>query len=586
MGVFDWLVGKKPTPTAQVVREKLAGLVAARDVIGIATVASALDGSGATVVGITTTDFPGRDDVRNEVFDALRVRLPELDHDQCLAVFCIVLRAMLPVDVTGRRERWGAERSAIAADICARLDALIDTASATQLVETCDALRRRSNGTVVLGIHIPHFDWLREQLETHALVRLRGLVPALEGNDGRRVLLSIRNSNLDVEVGRRLAELDDTHRADVRAALAVISDEPRNLELEAALDSDDPAAFAVLADWLAERDHPRGALIALQLRAESDHALEPAVAKHIADHAITLLGELAMSDVLRAEPAFAWKRGFIDAARLTIADAASQSPHTLAALLQLLLAHGSARRLRELRLGLNGSNDAGLAELVEILGAKRPALRKLVVGEFTREQSELSWFVVGSIAPVWQLPELRELVVRGAEIELGTIEHAKLERLVIEAGGLPRAAARALAAAQLPSLRHLDISCGDRAYGTTAELDDVRRLLERSDFPALVHLGLKNTTMSDAICALLPSSPLAAQLTSLDLSLGTLTSVGARALIANKQAFRNLASIDISATYVDAAANVALGSAFPRAVVSLDMRRDPGPGDRYVSINE
>ncbi len=57
----------------------------------------------------------------------------------------------------------------------------------------------------------------------------------------------------------------------------------------------------------------------------------------------------------------------------------------------------------------------------------------------------------------------------------------------------------------------------------------------------LAHLGLKNTSMSDAICAALPRSPLAAQLVELDLSLGTLTAAGARSLIANKRAFGGLA---------------------------------------------
>jgi hypothetical protein len=587
MGVLDWLRGKQPDDkTARFFRAKIAESVAAGDVAALANAASALNGSGTTAFGGAASNFPGRDEVRNEVFDALRAMLPDLPHERCVIVFDLAVLGALPVDVTGRREIYDDARRAIVGDISARLGASIETASAAQLVATCARLRAPGNRTLVRGIEIPRFDSLREQHESRALERLRELVPTLEGDDGRRVLWLIRDNNLNVHVSTRLAELAEIHRAHVRAALAAVADEPRNLELEAALDSGDPAAFGVLADWLAERDHPRGELIALQLRAELDHGLEPDVAKHVADHAFALLGELAdhqTTDEVDERLAFTWKRGFIDSALLTIDDRVSESPYSVAELLQLLLAHGSARRLRELRLGINDTADAGLGELVEILGARRPTLRRLVLGDFTPEQSELSWFIVGSIAPVWQLPELRELVVRGAEIELGAIEHALLERLEIETAGLPHAAARALAAAKVPKLRHLDVCYGGPEAGGTAELADVRALLERSDLPALVHLGLKNTTMSDEICALLPLSPLAAQITELDLSLGTLTSAGARALIANQRAFGHLASIDVSKTYIDEAAVAQLRAAFP-TIIAHEQR--PDDGDRYVSISE
>lgn len=175
--------------------------------------------------------------------------------------------------------------------------------------------------------------------------------------------------------------------------------------------------------------------------------------------------------------------------------------------------------------------------------------------------------------------------MRGADIELGAIEHDALERLEIETAGLAQATARQLAAAKLPRLRHLDIYYGGPDYGGSAELADVRALLERRDFPVLAHLGLKNTSMSDAICELLPRSPLAAQLGELDLSLGTLTAAGARALIANRRAFGALATIDVSKTYIDDAALVALRAAFP-TVIAHELRPDDGPDERYVALGE
>ena len=79
-----------------------------------------------------------------------------------------------------------------------------------------------------------------------------------------------------------------------------------------------PDNYAVLGDWLAERDHPRGELIALCLRAERDPATEPEVRAHLERHADALIGSvLDAADILGA---ITWRRGFIETLEASDAD--------------------------------------------------------------------------------------------------------------------------------------------------------------------------------------------------------------------------------------------------------------------------
>jgi uncharacterized protein (TIGR02996 family) len=559
MGLFDWLRRKAPTPTVangdnnttRFLREKIAECVAAGDLLALAITAAALDGNGAMVFGmVVASGFDGRDEVRDEAVAALRAMLPTASSEQCVAVFDAVARPRPAI-----ADSW----RALVDDVARHARAAIDRDGAATLLQPCVALRRPARIADA-------FAGLRDQLFTHALDRLRALVPTLDGDGGRKILSDIRRQSL-VDVRARFAELAEDHRVRVETAIATTSGEPRNAALEAALDAGDPAAFHVLADWLSEHDHPRGELIALQLRAEADATLEPDVADHVDDHAGELLGELAD----HARSAFVWKRGFIDSALLSVDEDTDRSPHSVEDLIKLLLSHGSARRLRELRLGINGTVDAGLDELVELVASYRPGLRRLVLGELDREQTELSSFIVGNIAGAWSLPELRELVVCGSGIDLGTLAHDKLERLEVEGAGLSDVCARAIAAARLPSLRHLDLCIGDDSDGGTAEIEDVEPLLARRDLASLVHIGIKDSVINDAVCTLLPSSPLAARLASLDLSRSALSGVGARALIVHKAAFPKLESIDVSATHLDDAHVAELRAAFP-TIVANDLR--------------
>jgi len=99
--------------------------------------------------------------------------------------------------------------------------------------------------------------------------------------------------------------------------------------------------------------------------------------------------------------------------------------------------------------------------------------------------------------------------------------------------------------ARIPQVEHLEIWFGPGGHVDAALVGD---LLARSDLPALRRLGLRRARFADDICRLLGSSPLAGQLTHLDLSGGRMTDEGAGALAAHREAFARLAELDVSMT--------------------------------------
>jgi uncharacterized protein (TIGR02996 family) len=589
---MDWLRGGRETPEdkkARWLRDKIAGAARANDALTLAEACAGLSGRGALVFGMVNSDFPGRADVLDEALAALRALVSKVPMESCERLFGLVARAQLPIDVTERRARYDTECRALADRVGSELRRAIAAAGASELTAACSQLARRY--PTVLGVKTDGLGDAREVLREEAIARLQQIVPTLPDDEARVVIAQIRAMGVPLDVEARRAELSARRSAELADAITRASNgEPRNLALERAIDDhpDDPSAYSVLADWLVERDHPRGTLIALQLRAETDPSLAAEVAAHLAAHEAALLGPLAGSRrTPDGDDAFAWHRGFIDRARLSSPDTLDhQTP--LVELAHLLFAHPSARRLRALDVGMNGApNEDTLDDVIALLVQLRPRLRELRFGDVPTEESEISWYRVGNIAPLWSaLPELRSMFVRGGEFALGDIAHDGLERLEVQTGGLSPISARAIADAKLPKLAHLDVWFGDPNYGGDATVADIQPLLARSDLPALAHLGLANAAFTDAICALLPASSLAAQLRELDLSLGTMGSEGARALAARADAFPNLARLDVSKNYLPWEAIQDLRNAFPTVIADQQRESDGDDDARYPVVGE
>ena len=540
--------------------------------------------------GMVITEFPGRAEVRQEAIAALETMIATIDHDECEELFRLVSESELPVDVSKRRARWDAERQAHAERVDRELGERIATARVDELVTGCAWLGRTT--TKAFGLELGAL--AVERRRAHAatgIARLGQLIAAMPDDEARRVLRLVRTNRLAIDVSARTAELAARHGATFASQLEGVDDEPVNPELERAIDEhpDDDHAWSVLADWLTEQGHPRGELIALQLRAETDPEVAEAIEHLLVAHGKPLLGPLASHQVTHdghEAPAFTWRRGFIDRALVSIVDGSDDGvEHTVAEIVALVCAHPSGRRLAALEIGLNGDgSDSPLDDVIEAIAqGAPPSLREIHLGVFEQEDCEISWYEIGNVAPLWRLPELRTLILHGGRMQLGAIDHAQLERLEIQTGGLDPGNANAIAAAKLPRLRHLDVWYGDPNYGGDTMLADVRPLLERTDLPALAHLGVMNCAFTDAICEILPTMPVAAQLRELDLSMGTMGPAGAQALAAGAKSLAKLESIDVSENYLDPESLALLHQTFPR-VVSRRQREEED--DRYPAVGE
>ena len=223
-----------------------------------------------------------------------------------------------------------------------------------------------------------------------------------------------------------------------------------------------------------------------------------------------------------------------------------------------------------------------------------PRLRAVFLGDITFEECEISWIQQGHIAPLLAaFPGLTELGVRGGtELVFDPVRHEHLRKLTVEAGGLPAATVRGIAASELPALTHLELWLGTSDYGGDAEPADLAPVLGGEQFPALRHLGLRNSEIQDRICTAVASAPVVARLESLDLSMGVLTDEGAAALLTG-QPLTHLRSLDLHHNYLSDEMGTRLRRALEPAGVHLDLDSGDAEEDsddnevwRYVSVGE
>jgi uncharacterized protein (TIGR02996 family) len=367
----------------------------------------------------------------------------------------------------------------------------------------------------------------------------------------------------------------------------------RNPELEQTIlaDPDNEAAYQVYADWLQGEGDPRGELTALQvaLARGEDAELRAREQALIQANRQRLLGDLPDVDP-DEDPApvkLTWHAGWLRSARL-----AASEEHALPDLCRSLLTCGSARFLRELTIGVgvvdDENNYADTTAVIAELGLPQ-ALRVLYLADFAQEESEISWSHLGDVG-VWLRAArgLRELTLRGGSMELGALDLPELRRFSVITGGFTAENIRDVARARWPKLETLSLYFGDDNYGASGGVDDVRPILEGKGLPALRELGLCNSEFADQLAAVLGKSPVLRQLRVLDLSMGTLSDDGARALLASAPAFAHLERLDLSENF--------LGDEMLAAVAKLcpDVRTSGQRGGyerggeihRYVAVGE
>jgi uncharacterized protein (TIGR02996 family) len=276
-------------------------------------------------------------------------------------------------------------------------------------------------------------------------------------------------------------------------------DDPRNLELEAAIaaDPDDRAVRQVYADWLLERRDPRGELIALQCAGASHEAVEELLERH----GTYLLGPLA-----RHRAHLTWGIGFIRSLDL-VACRVNRSA------VEKLLQHPSLRFLE--RLTMRGARG----------GEALPAtLRSLELRQGRVED-------LTAFAPVAE--RLTELTVHGEwrtdGLAFPAVEKARFESFRDETG-------QSLAAVNWPRLAHLTLArCGPGIAALLARASGLRTL------------RLEYIDIVDPACEDLATSGVAPQLTELAIW-GGLTDRGASVFLDGR--FRSLAHLELMDTQV------------------------------------
>ncbi|MEU6465240.1 STM4015 family protein [Streptomyces sp. NPDC046976] len=206
-------------------------------------------------------------------------------------------------------------------------------------------------------------------------------------------------------------------------------------------------------------------------------------------------------------------------------------------------------------------------------------LRAVFIGDLEMEEAEISWIEQSDVTPVLAAyPQLEELGIRGGSgLRFPAVRHEHLRVLRFETGGLPGEVVRGVAGSELPALEHLDIWLGVSEYGGDATVADLAPFLAGGGFPALRHLGLRNSEIQDEIATAVASAPVVAQLTSLDLSMGVLTDEGMIALL-DGQPLTHLTKLDLHHNYVTEPVAERVRAALEPSGVEVDLSE---PGDTW-----
>ena len=327
-------------------------------------------------------------------------------------------------------------------------------------------------------------------------------------------------------------------------------DQRDGLEARILDDPDDVAAWQVYADYLQKLGDPVGELIVLQLAAAGDPEgktktpAQRAFVKAFGKHAPRLLGTLIEHGASTKDPSappMIWKSGVLRRAELgpppVPGELLSVTPQ--ATRLAALLPHPAGRMLGELSIRCPDQKDA--TAVLGSLIAHRPPLHELEL--FARAD-------LGDVTTLWDaLPGLRRVTLGARSFELGDLDLGHAKRAEFLPLSLSPRSMRAIAAAPWPVLQRLEIRFGGPDLPPMAAMSDVAPLLRRTDMPALTVLKLRGVPYAGAILRAIAESPLAGQLTLLDIAGGNYNPHDLEYVASRKERFPNLREIWMQTTH-------------------------------------
>lgn len=259
-----------------------------------------------------------------------------------------------------------------------------------------------------------------------------------------------------------------------------------------------------------------------------------------------------------------------------------------------ILADKELPKLDEVIIGCWGESwDNSAQEIVDGIVANKDQfshVKSLFVGDMDFEECEVSWIEQADYSALWSaLPQLEKLTIKGStNLSLGKVEHANLKSLEIICGGLPKGVLQSIAEAKLPKLNMLSLYIGVEDYGFDGSVEDVRRMLETSDFPKLESLGIMDSEIQDEIAQVVCECKYMKQISILDLSLGTMTDEGGEVLLKTLPSCKNIKEVDLHYHYMSE--NMMKKLQGLNATVNVDDRQEDDEYDgeiyRYPMLTE
>ena len=351
----------------------------------------------------------------------------------------------------------------------------------------------------------------------------------------------------------------------------------------------DNKAWQAYADWLNTKNDPYGELISLSLSSKDGKRLKE-LNQQIQNE---YLGEEVLEIDNKKIIELDWLHGFIKKARVSY-EYDFDGPDT-EDLLSLVLKKPIGQFMQELVIGITSGmedGDADFSTCLRLIAAagKKASLKRLIVGDFDMYECEISWSSLGDAGKIYAvLPNLEYLKFHGGSLSLGKLQHKKLKQLVIETGGLPADSVKSIAKADLPSLESLEVWFGSEDYGAEGNIKMLAPLFDGEGYPSLRHLGLQNSEFENDIAKKIVTAKILPQLTSLDLSMGTMTDEGAQALLDHADSLKHLSAINVEDNFISKDMVKKLEKAFGKKINIGDQEApDEYDGELflYVSVGE
>jgi hypothetical protein len=195
----------------------------------------------------------------------------------------------------------------------------------------------------------------------------------------------------------------------------------------------------------------------------------------------------------------------------------------------------------------------------------------------------------GKLDAVSRFPSLEKLTVHANEFSLGVLDLPKLRELSIETCGLTKKHLASFLGGKWAKLEKLELWFGSEDYGAKCKVKDLGPILDGSAIPKVKHLGLMNAEITDDLCKALPVSKILKRLETLDLSLGTMSTVGVKAILESRNAFSHLKSLNVNENFLKKKDLADLKTLGP-TIISKSQKEDDdsieGEIHRYVTIAE